>query len=386
MKKIAFYLFLLIVFTSCSNNESFKIKGKLRNADGGTIILKELKSTDRVTLDSAKINKDGSFVLKAKNNKPAFYSIYLAKNNDITLVINPGNKLIIIADARDLPHTYIVKGSKDAELSYALNKKLNETLQKVSKLGQTYQDSLGSRNILAIRARLDSTYKGIEADQKKFTKEFIRNNSHSLAAIMALYQQIGPKRSVLNPTQDYEIFRMVDSIMYIDFPEADAVQSLHNVMKDLTDAQLAKTATEKRTALGAIAPEIALPNANRDSVRLSSTRGKYVLLDFWASWCEPCRVLNPNLVNTYWRYKNAGFEVFQVSLDRSRDAWINAMQTDKLYWINVSDLKMWNSPIAALYGIESIPANFLLDTQGKIIAKNISLSELNAKLKDIFKY
>jgi len=386
MKKLAIFTLFTILITSCGTNESFTIKGKLSNSAEGTIILQELKSTDKIILDSAKINKDGSFTLKGKNNKPAFYSIYLAKNNDITLVISPGNELFIIADAKDLPHTYVVKGPKNAELSWALNKKLNETLKKVSKLGQTYEDSLGSRNILKIRAKLDSTYKVIEADQKTFTKEFIRKNVHSLVSIMALYQQIGPKRSVLNPTEDFEIFKMVDSVMYISFPEADAVISLHNVMKDLSDVQMAKIATEKRTAIGAIAPEIALPSVKGDSVRLSSTRGKYTLLDFWASWCEPCRTENPLLINTYWRYKYAGFEVFQVSLDRNKEAWLNAVQSDKLFWINVCDLKMWNSPTAILFGVESIPTNFLLDTKGKIVAKNLTIVELNAKLKDIFKY
>ena len=386
MKKIVFFTLVIAVFTACGTNESFKIEGKLSNSEGGTILLQELKSTDKVTLDSAKINKDGTFKLKGKNNKPAFYSIYLAKNNDITLVINPGNKIIIEADARDLPHTYSVKGSKDAELSCALNKKLNETLKKVSKLGQTYEDSLGSRNILAIRARLDSSYKAIEADQRIFTKEFIRNNSHSLVSIMALYQQIGSKRSVLNPTEDFDIFKLVDSVMYITFPEADAVISLHNIMKDLTDSKMAKIATEKRTAIGANAPEIALPSIKGDSIKLSSTHGKYVLLSFWASWSEPCRNENPQLVSLYWHYKYAGFEVFQVSLDRSKEAWLNAMQNDKLFWINVSDLKMWDSPIAKLYGIESLPANLLLDINGKIIAKNLDINELSSKLKTIFKY
>jgi peroxiredoxin len=144
--------------------------------------------------------------------------------------------------------------------------------------------------------------------------------------------------------------------------------------------------TDKRNAIGSMAAEIALRNPKGDTIKLSSLRGKYVLLDFWASWCDPCRNENPNLVRNYWRYKYAGFEIFQVSLDKSKDSWQKAILDDKLFWINVSDLKFWNSPVVPLYGIESIPENFLLDPKGMIIARDLTGDALSFKLKEIFKY
>ena len=134
------------------------------------------------------------------------------------------------------------------------------------------------------------------------------------------------------------------------------------------------------------APEIALPGPEGDTIRLSSTRGSYVLLDFWASWCQPCRAENPNLVRAYTLYHNRGFQIYQVSLDKTREAWVKGIEDDKLgKWIHVSDLKYWSSSVVPLYGIESIPANYLLDSEVRIIASNLRGDALQRKLEELFK-
>jgi peroxiredoxin len=139
------------------------------------------------------------------------------------------------------------------------------------------------------------------------------------------------------------------------------------------------------SAMGAKAPEIALPSPKGDTIRLSSTKGKLVLLDFWASWCQPCRDENPNLVALYKKYKSKGFEIFQVSLDKSKEAWIKAIKSDGLQkWIHVSDLKYWQSPVVQLYNFESIPTCFLIDKDGTIISKNLRGESLQNKLSEIF--
>jgi len=132
-------------------------------------------------------------------------------------------------------------------------------------------------------------------------------------------------------------------------------------------------------------PEIALPGPQGDTIRLSSTKGKVVLLDFWASWCSPCRKENPNLVKAYDLYHRKGFEIYQVSLDKTKDAWIKGIEEDHLErWIHVSDVKYWNSIVVPLFKIESIPANFLLDKDGHIIATNLRGEMLQNKLGEIF--
>ncbi|HKL37314.1 MAG TPA: TlpA disulfide reductase family protein, partial [Bacteroidales bacterium] len=203
-------------------------------------------------------------------------------------------------------------------------------------------------------------------------------------SLMALYQQIGPRTYVLNPREDFKYFEKVDSALMASYPNSEPVKSLHGQVQEIRNRLKEDEASNERLALGNKAPEIALPNPQGDTIELSELRGKYVLLDFWASWCKPCRVENPNLVKAYKRHSDQDFEIYQVSLDRQRQSWINAIEKDNLDWYHVSDLKYWNSAAAQKYNIRSIPANFLLNKQGEIIDKNLRGDDLQAKLNELF--
>lgn len=149
-----------------------------------------------------------------------------------------------------------------------------------------------------------------------------------------------------------------------------------------TDYKERPTTQDKKVGLniGDIAPELKFKNPQGKEVALSSLRGKVVLIDFWASWCRPCRVENPNIVAAYNKFKSKGFEIYGVSLDKNQGAWVNAIKQDGLNWVNVSDLGGWNSAGAATYGVRSIPGNFLLDANGVIIAKNLRGANLHAEI------
>lgn len=148
----------------------------------------------------------------------------------------------------------------------------------------------------------------------------------------------------------------------------------------------AKTETQDKKVglnIGDVAPDLKFKNPDGKEVSLSSLRGKAVLIDFWASWCRPCRIENPNVVQAYKKFNGKGFEIYGVSLDKSQDAWVSAIQQDGLDWINVSDLGGWNSAGAATYGVNSIPGNFLLDKNGVIVAKNLRGANLHAELQKL---
>jgi len=172
-----------------------------------------------------------------------------------------------------------------------------------------------------------------------------------------------------------------------NFFEADSLlSSLSSVIQNSSTGRLVKDYidSEKKTSVGAIAPEFALSDTSGKAIPLSSLKGKHVLLDFWAAWCGPCRQENPNVVNAYQQFKDKGFTVFGVSLDRDKKSWLAAIREDNLNWQHVSDLKYWSSEAAALYGVSSIPRNFLLDPDGRIIARDLRGPDLLDKLNQIF--
>jgi len=170
------------------------------------------------------------------------------------------------------------------------------------------------------------------------------------------------------------------------YPEYEPVASMHTQVQELVSKVGAEASVAPSSKEGSEAPEIALPTPEGDTVKLSSTRGSVVLLDFWASWCSPCRQENPNLVKAFNQYHKKGFQIYQVSLDKTKEAWIKGIQDDQLgKWIHVSDVQYWNSVVVPLYKIESIPSNLLLDREGRIIASNLRGEQLQLKLAELFK-
>ena len=169
------------------------------------------------------------------------------------------------------------------------------------------------------------------------------------------------------------------------FPTNVHVKNLHSNIASTLSKKNKDSFKNALVDIGSVAPEISYPSPDGSVISLSSLRGKYVLIDFWASWCSPCRRENPNLVSNYKRFHDKGFEIFQVSLDKTKDAWIKAIKKDNLSWPNhVSDLKYWDSEPARQYNVRSIPSNFLLDPDGKVIAKDLRGIALGKKLAEIF--
>jgi peroxiredoxin len=384
MKKIII-LFIIALFAASCSKSGYKISGTLENAAGVTLILELVKARSLEIVDSVVVDASGQFEMKGELENADYFILKKDQENLITLILEPGQQLTITGDLENIANNYEVTGSAGSKLIKEFHTKLDETLDKITELNKIYNDSLGSLNMAEIVKDLKERSEKIIEGQKDYSIEFVRNNVGSLASVLVLYQQISPQYILFDPMEDYKYFFMVDSAIFDKYSQSDAALSLHAHVTNLKQRIEEIREKEEFLSPGSFTPEIALPTPEGDTIKLSSTRGKIVLLDFWAAWCQPCRTENPNLVANYKTYHDKGFEIFQVSLDRTRDQWIKGIEDDELgEWIHVSDLKYWNSVVVPAYYIDGIPASFLLDKEGKIIARNLRGEALSNKLKEIF--
>ncbi len=385
MKKSLWILMVAVFIVACeSEPEHFTISGEVKNANGEKLYLIELQTNQIILVDSLILNDQGVFSFEGQSEIPKFYALRTNPSNYLTLIVHPHEQITIKTDGNNLAKNPIIEGSPESLKITELRKRLDYSVERLDSLGAYFRSLIGTRELNSVKDSLTQVSQEIIEEHTSYTKTFIEENYNLLAGLMALYQQIAPRKYVLNPKEDYEYFALVDSALMANIPESDAVQALHSQMKEINRQRKAEKEINEAIGLGMLAPEIELPTPQGDTLTLSSFKGKYVLLDFWASWCRPCRVENPHLVKVYHKYQDKGFEIFQVSLDKKQESWVEAIEKDSLNWPQVSDLKYWNSEAAKLYKVQSIPANFLIDRTGRIVAKNLRGDALEAKLSEIF--
>jgi len=383
--KILLFIIIATIASGCKSN-TIVINGKLENTNGEEYIyLDELRSTDLITIDSVRVKEDGSFFLTCKVESPSFYLLKTDNSNFLTMVLEPGQKINIKAFRDSLSFPETISGSPGTELMIEYNNYLQKTINNLKGLHEIYMQNLDNPELPDVMEKLDSMAQDHLNKINSYTKGYIDENISSLVSLVALYQQVAPGEYVLNPENDLKYFIKVDSSLFLQYPDYEPVISLHEQVAKMASDIQARDLYSFGSREGLVAPEIALPNPEGDTIRLSSTRGSVVLLDFWAAWCVPCRLENPNLVKAYNQYRDKGFQIFQVSLDKTREGWMKGIGDDHLEkWIHVSDLKYWNSVVVTLYNFESIPMNFLLDKDGRIIATNLRGEALQIKLAEIF--
>ena len=375
--------FFILVLVSCGPEKSVQIKGSLSGTNAEKIFLQELGNENTSKRDTVQIDEKGIFSFKHKISQPTFYSLAI-NDKVITLLAHPGEKIIISGDARHLPLTYSIDGSDDSQNIRRLSQRLEHTVFVGDSLNRTLEKFEGNRNFANIQRQLEWNYINEVDSLRAYNIRFINKNPQSLVVIYALYQQLGQNNYLFNEEEDIRYFRKADSTFYKRYPKVPYVNTLHANVLRMNEQYNARQLNRMLSMLGQDAPEIALPASDGKIMKLSANKGKYVLVDFWASWSTQCRTENINLLGIYNKYHDQGFEVFQVSLDQYKSSWERAIKEDGLPWVNVSDLKFWDSEAVKLYGVETIPANFLVDRDGTIITKNLKSDALDKKLSEIF--
>lgn len=357
---------------NAQTTKPFTVTGKLKNAAPGSFVYLETNSQPTRKLDSTKVAAGNTFML---SNKVAdggeVFVLNVGGGQKLALLVEGGETLNVTADGYRMDAKTgqvgksTVTGSKNMEYYDKLMTLRTDMEAKVTNWNKQVAAATEKKDNKRV-TQIEQEYQAAEQDVVNKVKAMLPEMGASLVSLFAL--------NFINIDTDFATYDALAQRFEKENPTSPHAKSL-----------IGRVARIKGVSIGAAAPEISLSDTTGNTVALSSLRGKYVLIDFWASWCGPCRAENPNVVRMYNKFKDKGFAIYSVSLDKAKENWTRAIRNDNLSWTHVSDLKFWQSEAAQQYGVQAIPATFLLDKDGKIIAKNLRGDALEQKLEEVLK-
>lgn len=382
MKKYLLWVSAAAFLAGCAGQTEkgeFKIEGHLNNLPLGAVVLEELTLDNVKVVDSTNVkDASGKFTLKGMVAEQGLYRVRFENGKFILLALDAGN-MKIDGDVDKLEDVKISGSEPTAELQQFMSDiskqsiALTEEMRSLDSLHAILPDSVFQPKVAAFQKK-----------EKEFENGFFLmadKTKNPATAVFAISQ--------VRSGEEIVAHKQVITNLATRFPKNTLVKSMTDKILELEKNQAGGDAAggEEPSAVkvGQVAPDFTLPDPSGKMISLSSFRGKYVLVDFWASWCGPCRQENPNVVKAYQQYKGKNFTILGVSLDKTKDKWQEAIKADGLAWNHVSDLKFWDSAVVPLYGLNAIPTNFLLDPQGKVIAANLRGPALEAKLQEVLK-
>jgi peroxiredoxin len=379
MKKI-FVISIASIFLSCNNTGQygqFTVNGDLSGAPDQKIYLEEISFNQQAPkiLDTTQMNH-GSFIVKGKAPEEGLFRLRFEKSPGY-IFINDEPSIQFKADVNDST-LQSARFNTPANVSFTKFIVIIDSLHTVLIGEDRKVQELKQQNSDSLTAIAENEFTITDNWYKNFLVKYVDTAKSPIVAIFALSytQEVG-----------IETVKNLITRLTTKFPKNTAIAEVAKQFREYTTAksQPQQQTQSNQISAGQVAPDFTLPDVDGKSFTMSSLRGKYVLVDFWASWCGPCREENPNVVAAYKEFKDKNFTILGVSLDKEKKDWVEAIKNDGLGWKQVSDLKFWNSEAAALYGVEAIPFNVLIDPQGKIIATSLRGDDLKNKLNALLK-
>ncbi len=359
MRKLAYILLASIAFVACKDTEKFVINGKFNHATPqNKVYLFSLDKANPIAVDSTVLSDKGEFKFNHASEDVNFFRVS-AGSNEYMIIAKNGDQIKLEADLTDPNMQYSLSGAEEADKLESLNVTKNKYMARINGIQKKFDDLVAKApdNRESIMETLRPEYSAEIENLNKEILSFAQNNTNSLAGFYAI--------NLLNPAE-YE----QQMVAY-----ADKIKSNFNNNPAVT-AFLVRMAHLKTVQVGQMAPTFTVNSIDGTKINLADFKGKYVLLDFWASWCQPCRQENPNVVKAFHTYKDKNFTVLGISLDKDQAAWKQAVAADQLAWAHGGELMDFEGPVVKQYQVDAIPSSFLIDPQGKIIAKNLRGEQL----------
>ncbi len=382
-----FYLLLLLPFIfiyGCSNKNTIRIEGNVKSNPGKKIYISRIDIDVPQLIDSSEISGKNRYRFRIKASEPDYFEVGFSGSNFVTLLAEPGEKIKLIFNNDNLYDNYTVSGSKGSAQVQVLDNRLLKTKARLDSLSSAYDNAQKEPGFEVKGPLLEQEYLKILKEQRRFNIEFIINNITSLASIKALYQKINDQTYVLYDMRDLQYLKIVSDSLKKYYPKSKQTRALVSNFEKEMGAFRAKQIQQLTNSLPETKLDPDLKDINGKRVVLSSLKGKYVLLAFWSAESRECITENLQLKEYYRMFRSRGFEIYQINLDNDESVWKSAVRFDELPWISTREDNPSEPKYARLFNVRAVPANYLFDPEGKLVATNLHGKNLEIKLNQLF--